>query len=156
MEQGAEAVLACHLLQQSHEQHIVVYRQVGFLEYRSKLKLVWSHLVMARLAGYAQLKGLHLKVFHKRLNALGDDAEVVVVHLLVLCRVVAHERSPGKHQVGTSRVESFVNEEVLLFPSQIRDNLAHFGVEELCHSRCTLRTSGSKSFATAVAASSTA
>ena len=59
--------------------------EVGLLENRSQFKLVGCHLVVARLTGNTQLQRLYLQVFHERLHTVGDDTEIVVVHLLVLC-----------------------------------------------------------------------
>ena len=57
----------------------------------------------------------------------------MVVHLLVLGRVVSHERSACEHQVGTGKVKALVYQEVLLFPAQVAANLLHFGVKILGH-----------------------
>ncbi|CCZ14622.1 unknown [Prevotella sp. CAG:487] len=97
----------------------MVYRKVALLVYRSKFKLVWRHLVVAGLARNAKLKSLHFEVFHESLDTFRNGSEVVVVHLLVLCGVVTHERASGKQQVGTCGIKTFVHEEILLFPSQI-------------------------------------
>ena len=119
VEQHPEAVPARNLLHERHEQHVMVYRKVALLVYRSKLKLVRSHLVVAGLARNAKLKSLHFEVFHESLDTFRNGSEVVVVHLLVLCGVVTHERASGKQQVGTCGIKTFVHEEILLFPSQI-------------------------------------
>ena len=84
MEQGAEAVLAGHLLHERHEQHVVVYGQVGLLEDGSQLKLVGSHLVVTGLTGDAQFEGADFQILHEGLYTVGDGAEIVVFHLLVL------------------------------------------------------------------------
>ena len=91
---------------------------------------------MARFARYAQFEGLYFEVFHKGLHAFRNSSEVVVVHLLVLGRVVSHQRSPSEHQVGTGKIEALVYQEVFLFPTQVAANFLHFGVEILCHGRC--------------------
>ena len=111
----------------------MVHGQIGVLEDRSYLKLVGCHLVMAGLAGDGQLQGLYLKVFHKGLYTVGDSAEIVVVHLLVLGRIVSHQRAAGEHQVRTCRIETFVHEEILLFPSQVAGHFLHVGVEIAGH-----------------------
>ena len=138
MEQHPEAVFVGHLLHQAHQQHVVVDRQVAFLVDGSQLKLPRRHLVVARLAGNAQLQGLRLQVFHEGLDAFRDGAEVVVVHLLVLGRVVPHERPSRQHEVGTRRVEAFVHQEVLLFPAQVGLHLLHFPVEITADGRSRL------------------
>ena len=53
----------------------------------------------------------------------------MVVHLLVLGRVVAHEGTPGEHEVGACRIETLVDEEVFLFPSEVGLHLLHLRIE---------------------------
>ena len=117
MQQHAEAVLARHLLHERHEQHVVVYGKVALFVYRGKLKLVGCHLVVARLARYGELQRLYLEVFHEGLHAVWYGAEVVVVHLLVLCALVTHQCPAREHQVRAGRIEPLVNQEVLLLPA---------------------------------------
>ena len=69
----------------------MVHGKISVLEDGSHLKLVGCHLVVTCLAGYAQLQRLNLEVTHEGCHALGDGTEIVVVHLLVLGTVVAHE-----------------------------------------------------------------
>ena len=57
----------------------------------------------------------------------------MVVHLLVLGRVVTHQRAPRQQQVGTGSVQSLVHEEILLLPSEVGSNLLHGGVEIVAH-----------------------
>ena len=117
VEQHAEAVLARHLLHERHEQHVVVYGKVALFVYRGKLKLVGGHLVVARLARYGELQRLYLEVFHEGLHAVWYGAEVVVVHLLVLCALVTHQCPAREHKVRAGRIEPLVNQEVLLLPA---------------------------------------
>ena len=129
MEQYTEAVLAGHSLHHRHEQHVVVYGQVGFLEYRGQFKLVGSDLVVARLTGDAQFESHDFQLAHEGSHALGYGPEVVVIHLLVLGRVVAHQRTACQQQVGTSSIKSFVHKEVLLLPAEVRRHLLHSRVK---------------------------
>ncbi len=135
VEQYTEAVLAGHALHHRHEQHVVVYGQVGFLEYRGQFKLVGSDLVVARLTGDAQFESHDFQLAHEGSHALGYGSEVVVIHLLVLGRVVAHQRASCQQQVGTSRVEAFVYQEVLLLPTEVRGHLFYSRVEVVAHVR---------------------
>ena len=84
VQQDTESVMACHLLHQAHEEHVVVDSQIGFLEDWCQLKLVGRYLVVTCLARDAEFECLYLEVFHEGLYALGDGSEVMVVHLLVL------------------------------------------------------------------------
>ena len=129
VKQYLEAMLAGNFLHQAHQQHVVVDSQIGFLEDRSALKLVRSDLVVTCLAGNAKLQSLNLEVFHESLNTLGNGSEVVVVHLLVLGRAVAHQCAACQHKVRTCGIEILVDEEVLLLPSQVADTLLHVGIE---------------------------
>ena len=133
VEQHLEAVLVGHALHERHEQHVVVHGEVGLLEDRSALKLVGGHLVVACLYRYAKFESLDLEVLHEGLHALRDGAEIVVVHLLVLGALVAHERASGEDEVGTRGVEVLVDEEILLLPSQVGDDLLHVGIEIVAH-----------------------
>ena len=103
--------------------------QVALLENGRQFKLVRSHLVVARFYGYGQFQSLNLQVFHEGLHAVGDGAEVVVVHLLVLRTLVSHQRASRHQEVGTSRVETLVDEEVLLLPAQVHLYLLDVVVE---------------------------
>ncbi len=82
----------------------MVVGEVGFLEYGRELKLVWSHFVVAGLGGDAEFVAFNLKVEHECLNARGYGSEIVVLELLVLCRLVAHECASGEHEVGACAV----------------------------------------------------
>ena len=84
MEEAAEAVLASHPLHKGHHKHIVVHSEIGFLENRSKLELVWSHLVVTCLTRNAKFKSLDFNVLHKLFNTFRYASEIMVVHLLVL------------------------------------------------------------------------
>src|SRR5574344_448799 len=55
MQQHAESMFASYFLHQRHQQHVMVYGEVGLFEDRCQLKLVWCHLVMAGLAGNGKL-----------------------------------------------------------------------------------------------------
>ena len=119
MQQHAETVLAGHLLHQRHQHHVVVDSQIGLLEDRSQLKLVGSHLVMTRLTRDAEFQSLNLEVAHEGSDALRNGTEVVVIHLLVLGRVMTHQGTACQQQVRTCGIESFIHEEILLFPTEV-------------------------------------
>ena len=129
VEEGAEAVLAGHALHERHEQHVVVDGEVGVLEDGCQLKLVGGHLVVARLHRDAEHEGVYLQIAHEGCHTLGDAAEIVVVHLLVLGGVVSHEGAACEQKVGAGSIEAFVDKEVLLLPSEIARHLFHLGVE---------------------------
>ena len=107
----------------------MVYGKVCLFKDWCQLKLVGSHLVVACLARNAQFESLDFQVFHESLNTFRNDSEVVVIHLLALCRVMSHEGTAGKHQVWTCGIEAFVNEEILLFPSEVGNYFLHVRIE---------------------------
>ena len=88
---------------------------------------------MAGLAGNAKFQGLDFKVAHKLCHTLGDGTEIVVVHLLVLRRLMTHQCTSGKEQVGTGSIEAFVHEEILLFPTEVGTHTDHRSVEIAAH-----------------------
>ena len=111
----------------------MVYGKVCFFVDRCALKLVRCYLIVACLAGYAQFKRVDFEILHECLNALRNGSEVMVVHLLVFSRAVAHECTSGKHQVGACCVEVRVYEEILLFPSQVAYHLLYVRIEVVAH-----------------------
>src|SRR5574344_2507759 len=115
----------------------MVNSEVGLLKDRSKLKLVWCYLVMTCLAWNSQFESLNLKIFHEGLYTVRDGSEVMVVHLLVLGRVMSHECTSCQNEVRSGSVESFVNEEVFLFPTEVALNALYFRVEVTAYVSCS-------------------
>ena len=138
MQQAAESVFAGHLFHERHDEHVVVDGQVALLVNRSQLKLVRSHLVVAGLARDTQLQRLNLQIRHEGSHASRDRAEIVVIHLLVLGRVVSQKCTAGHEQVGAGGIQAFIHQEVLLFPTQVYDDLLHFRIKIVAHIRCRL------------------
>ena len=128
-----ETVLMSHTLHQTHQEHVVIYCKIALLIDRCQLKLVRSHLVMAGLARDAEFERLDFKILHESLHTLRDGSEIVVVHLLVLRRVVSHQGTACEHQVRASRIETLINQEVLLLPSEIGLHLLYLWVEVVAH-----------------------
>ena len=75
---------------------------------------------MTGLYGDAQFQSLKLQILHKGLYALRDSTEIVVIHLLVLSRIVPHQRTPRQQQIRACSIETFIYQKVFLFPSQVR------------------------------------
>ena len=133
VKQHTEAMIAGHTFHQRHQEHVMVNGEVTLLEDRSKLELIGGNLVVTGLTGDGELESLDLKIFHEGLYTIGDSTEVVVVHLLVLGTLVSHECATCKHKVGTCGIESLVDEEILLFPSEINLYLMYVIIEILAH-----------------------
>ena len=122
-------MMASHLLHQAHQEHVVVNGKVGLLEDRCQLKLVWCYLVVTGLARNTELKSLDFQILHECLNTLRDGAEVMVVHLLVLGRIVTHQGATCQHQIRTCSIQAFIYQEVLLLPTEIGNNFLDIRVE---------------------------
>ena len=105
VQQHLEAVTAGHLVHQRHEYQVLIDSQVGLIIDGCQLELVGRHLVVSGLAGDGILVGFELKLFHKRLHTGGDSAEVVVLELLVLRRLVTQQRAARQQQVGACRID---------------------------------------------------
>ena len=135
VQQHAELMAAGDLVHNGHQQLVVVVGQIGLLVHGSQFELIGRHLVMTRLHGNAQLQAFVLEVLHEGHHARRDRPEIVVLELLVLGRLVPHERTAREHQVGTHGPEALVHEEVLLLPAQIGEDLLHVPVEIAAHLR---------------------
>ena len=114
VQQAREAVLRRHPPQHLHRHHLVIGGDVGVLEDRRDFVLARRDLVVARLDRHADLVQLALDFDHEGQHALGDGAEVVVLHLLALRRLGAEERAAGVDQVGPVEIELLVDQEVFL------------------------------------------
>jgi len=109
MEQDTEAVAACHLPHERHDEHVVVDGKVALLVDGRQLELVGGDLVVACLQGNAQFECLDLQVLHESGHTRGDGTEVVVLQLLVLRRFMPHERAACQQQVRTGGIQPFVH-----------------------------------------------
>ena len=130
VQQADEPVAAGHVLQDLHDELLVVGADVRVLEDRRDLVLRGRDLVVAGLDRHAELGQLALRVEHAREHALGDRAEVVVVELVALGRLGAEQRPARGHQVGALEVVLLVDQEVLLLGADGREDLRGLGVAE--------------------------
>ena len=121
----------------------MVNSQVRLLIDRGDLELVRGHLVMTSLTRNSQLQRLDLQVLHERLYTIRNRTEIVVVHLLVLGRVMSHQCSTCQHQVRTGGIQTFIHQEILLFPSEVTDHLLDGRIEIVNHTQCSI-THGTK------------
>ena len=138
VQQDAEPVTAGDLVHHGHQQLVMVVGEVGLLVDRSQLELIGRHLVMTGFDRNAQFQAFVFEVFHECHHAGRDRTEIVVLQLLVLGRLVAHERTAREHQVGTHSPQAFVHKEILLFPAQIRHDPLHVLIEVAAHLRRSL------------------
>ena len=87
--------------QDTHGLHLVIACQVGPLEERRQLELMWCHLVVTGLGGNAQRVQSSLDVRHVGLDLGWNGAEVMVVELVSLRCVGTDERSTAHSQIRT-------------------------------------------------------
>ena len=100
MENHHEAVLARYLVHEVHHNLVLVVREVGLAVYRGELELVGRDFVVTGLERDSEAVPGYFQLSHERRHAGRNGAEVVVVKLLVLRRIVAHQGASGNHQVG--------------------------------------------------------
>ena len=105
VQQHLESVPAGNFVHQRHKNQVLIDSQVGLIIDGCQLELVGRHLVVSGLAGDGILVGFELKLFHKRLHTGRDSAEVVVLELLVLRRLVTQQRAARQQQVGACRID---------------------------------------------------
>ena len=96
MQQYAEMMFLRHTLHDRHDEQVMVIGQVDILEDRRHLELIGCHLVMTRLNGYTGLERFVFEFTHKGQYARRDSPEIMVLELLRLSAVMAHECSSGK------------------------------------------------------------
>ena len=129
MQQDTETMLAADLTHQGHDEQVVVVCQVTFFKDRSQFELVGSYFVVAGLQWNTQFERFNFQLFHKFHDAGRNGTEVVIFQLLVLTAFVAHQRTTAKQQVGTGGIQTFVYQEVFLFPSQISVYFLYIRIE---------------------------
>ena len=122
MEKTAHSVTACHFLQNTHHNLVMIccniYRGIN----RSQLMLCRSNLIMLCLGCHAQLPALLIYFFHICGNSLTDGSEIMIVHLLSLRRHCSEKSTACINQVFSLHIFLFINKEVLLFSTNGRCN----------------------------------
>ncbi len=101
VEKHHEAVPARDFVHQVHHNLVLVVGEVGLAVDRGEFELVRGYFVVAGLERNAEAVSFNLEVAHKRGDAAWYGSEIVVVELLVLGRIVSHQRASGNHQVWT-------------------------------------------------------
>ena len=96
MQQHAEMMFLRHTLHDRHDEQVMVIGQIDILKDRRHLELVRRHLVMTRLNGYTGLEGFVFEFAHEGQYTCRDSPEIMVLELLRLSAVMAHECSSGK------------------------------------------------------------
>ena len=118
VQQADKAILVGHVAEHFHDLHVVVACEVHFFEHRGKFELGRSHFVVAGLGRNAELPEFDFNFVHEVQNASRDAAEIVVIHLLMLCRSSTEQRAASLVQVRALQVETLVNQEVFLFGTE--------------------------------------
>ena len=90
---------------------------------------------MAGLDGNAQFQTLVFEVLHERHHPARNGPEIVVLQLLILGRLVSHERTAREHQVGPYGPKALIDKEILLLPAQVAEDLLDVLVEIAAHLR---------------------
>ncbi len=112
----------------------MVRGDVGLFVNRRDFVLAGRNFIVARFGRNAQLEELFLHVVHEGGNALLDAAEVLILELLAFRRRRADDRPAAQDEILTLVVVIHVDQEILLFGTEIRVNLLHvFGAQQLEH-----------------------
>ena len=130
MEQADEIMPRRDLMQQVHDEHVVVGGDIGVLIDGRNLELPGRHFVMPGLGRDAEAEQGVLHILHEGHDTRRDGAEVMVFHLLALGGRGAHQRAARQQQVGTQGGQTAVNEEVLLFRAHTGTHEGGRGVAE--------------------------
>ena len=119
MQQYAEMMLLRHALHDGHNKQVMIIGQVNIFKDRRHLELIRGNLIMTGLNGNAGFESLVFQFPHESQHTCRNSSEVMVLELLRLGAVMAHERTAGEHQVRTRVIKCFIYQEILLFPTQI-------------------------------------
>ncbi len=130
VQQADETVAVSDLAEHFHNLHVVVAGEVHFFEHRGKFELGRSNFVVAGLGRNAELPEFLFNVVHEVDDASRNATEVVVFHLLVLCRSCTEQGAAGLVQVRALQVETLVNQEVFLFGTESDGDLLLGNAEE--------------------------
>ena len=122
-------MVARHFAHQGHYEHVVVDGKVALFVDRRQFKLVRCHLVMSCLYRDAEFESLDFKVFHECDDPCRNGSEIMVLQLLVLRCLMAHEGASGQEQVRAGGVKPFVDKEIFLFPAEECLYFVHFRIE---------------------------
>ncbi len=128
MEQASKVMLVCDTLHRLHNKLIVIYRNIGCLINRSQLMLCRCNLVVLRFCRHAELPKLHVQILHIGADALFDNAEVMILHLLSFRRQRPEQRASGKHQVFSLHIKIFINKEIFLLRTHRSRYLRRFRI----------------------------
>ena len=115
VEQTDEVMPRRDLVQQVHDEHVVVGGDIGVLVDGRDLELTGGHFIMPGLGRDAEAEQGVLHILHEGHDTRRDGTEVVVLHLLALGRRGAHQRAARQQQVGAQGGQTAVNEEIFLF-----------------------------------------
>ncbi len=130
VQQADEAVAVCDLAEHFHNLHVVVAGEVHFLEHRGEFELGRGDFVVAGLGRDAELPEFLFHIVHEVDNACRNATEVVVFHLLVLCRCCTEQCTARLVEVRALQVEALVDQEVFLFGAEGDGNLLRSDAKE--------------------------
>ena len=136
VEKDSEIVPTGNFSHYRHQQQIVIVGQIGLFKNRGKFELIGSHLVVTGLDRNAQLQAFVFEIGHESDDPRGDRPEIVIFQLLIFGTFVSHESSAGKYQIGTSRIQTFIDQKIFLFPTQIGIDVLYIFVEISTYGRC--------------------
>ena len=120
VQQTNHIMLFGKLLHNLHCQLVVICSNICCGEYRSKLMLCRSNLVMLCLCQDSQLPKLLVQLLHECRNSRFDYAEVMVVKFLSLWRTRTEKCTSGINQILALVVHLLIYKEVFLLRSDSR------------------------------------
>ena len=86
MEKTAHPLTACHFLQDTHHDLIMICRNIYRRINRCKLMLCRGNFIMLCLSRNAQLPAFFIYFFHIGRYSLADGSQIMVIHLLAFRR----------------------------------------------------------------------
>ena len=115
MQKTLQTMSGSYLFQAFHNQLIMIERNIGLFINHSQLMLGRCNLIMFRLYRYPEAPKFLIQVPHKFSYSLSNNAVVMIIELLTLCRHTAEKCSSGVNQVLPFQVFFPIYKKILLF-----------------------------------------
>ena len=132
VQQAHKSVLFGNFLHHFHRQLVVIRRDVGGGEDRRHFVLCGGNFIVLGLCQHAQLPEFFVQIFHIRLHAGLDGAEIMVVQLLPFGGSGTEQRAAGVNEILALFIHGAVNEKILLLRSYRGFHGMHIRIAEEC------------------------
>ena len=139
VEQTHQTVLVCDTLHGFHRQLVVIHSDICHSVDRRHLMLAGRNFIVLRRGCNAKLPEFLVQIGHIGSDPFTDRSEVLIIQFLSFWCRSAKKSASGINQISSFQIFLPVNQEVLLFRSDIRDYSLRILVSKQAHNpKCLL------------------